>query len=159
MRMLAELAVRAGYAVTALDYFGDSDLRALSPSLSLLRDFEGKSYNPTTLTKAAWTIAAPAVAYSASFENHPKLVAQLAEGRTLLGNPPAVLERVRDPLQLAAALQAGGFRFPETVVADADTARDPRRRWLWKPLRGGGGTGVRRAPARGGERAGVYQEL
>ncbi len=161
MRMLAELAVRAGYAVTALDYFGDSDLRALSPSLSLLRDFGGKSYNPTTLTKAARTLAAPSVAYSASFENHPALVAQLAEGRTLLGNPPAVLERVRDPLQLAAALRAGGFNYPETVVAQPDTSLDPNRRWLWKPLRGGGGTGVRRASAGAGRNAttpGVFQE-
>jgi len=36
MRMLAELAVPAGYyEAIALDYFGDVDLRALCPSVSL----------------------------------------------------------------------------------------------------------------------------
>ena len=85
MRMLAELATQAGYTVIALDYFGDSDLRAIAPSVSLLRDFAGAAYDPAALVSAARTLAAPAVAYGASFENHPALVAQLAEGRQLLG--------------------------------------------------------------------------
>ena len=79
-RMLAELAVRAGYSVLALDYFGDSDLQALCPSVSLLRDFAGKAYNPAALAEAATALDAPAVVYNASFENHPALVAQLANG-------------------------------------------------------------------------------
>lgn len=138
-RMLAELAIRAGYRVTALDFFGDSDLRALAPSLSLLRNFDGKAYSPQALAAAARRIDAGAVVYGASFENHPKLVAELASGRQLLGNTPETLARVRDPFALFDALRAAGFATPRTRAAGA--LMDGR--WLWKPARGGGGSGVR----------------
>ena len=154
--MLAELAVGAGYEVLALDYFGDSDLRALCPSVSLLRDFAGKSYSPQALAAAARELRAPAVAYGASFENHPALVAELAQGRVLLGNPPEVLARVRQPAMLHAALAEGGFAFPQTVLVEAGDrlALPGAGRWLWKPLLSGGGHGVRvwrggPAPGRG----------
>lgn len=148
MRMLAELASRAGYNIIALDYFGDSDLRAIAPSVSLLRDFAGAAYDPVALVNAARTLVAPAIAYGASFENHPALVAQLAEGRQLLGNSPETLTQVRDPFQLAEALKAGGFAFPRTHRERPDSiALHPDARWLWKPLRSGGGHGVREMSA------------
>ena len=143
MRMLAELATRAGYDVIALDYFGDSDLRAMAPSVSLLRDFAGAAYDPAALVDAACTLAAPSVAYSASFENHPGLVAALANGRTLLGNDPETLVNVRDPFQLAAALAQEHFLFPRTQRHRPDESDRMGMRWLWKPLRSGGGHGVR----------------
>ncbi len=146
-RQLAELATRAGFAVTALDYFGDADLRALCPSRSLRHDLGGQAYSAAALTDAARAVPARAVVYGASFENHPDLVAELARGRELLGNTPATLARVRDPGELAAVLRAGGFRWPETRLAGGPPP--PRRqRWLWKPLHSGGGHGVR--PWRGG---------
>ena len=141
-RMLAELAVRAGYAVTALDYFGDSDLRALGPGRSLLRDFADKAYSPRALVAASRQVEAPSVVYGASFENHPELVEALSTRRLLLGNTPATLRRVRDPFELAQVLRADGFVFPQTYGASAPPAPQPRR-WLWKPTRGGGGTHVR----------------
>lgn len=148
-RMLAELATRAGYRVTALDFFGDSDLRATAPSLSLLRNFDGKAYSPRALATAARQIDAGAVVYGASFENHPKLVAELANGRQLLGNTPETLARVRDPFALFDALRAAGFATPRTQPVGARLDG----RWLWKPARGGGGSGVRwpdgAAPAEG----------
>ncbi len=154
VRMLAELAVRAGYDVIALDYFGDSDLRATCRGVSLLRDFGGKAYNPRALADAARALEAPSVVYGASFENHPALVAELARGRRLLGNTPEVLARVRDPLALGASLRGAGFAFPETRRL-APAAEDeslitcqinrftPPGEWLWKPEHGGGGSGVR----------------
>jgi predicted ATP-grasp superfamily ATP-dependent carboligase len=142
IRMLAELAIRAGYDVIALDYFGDADLRAICPSLSILRDLGGR-YNPATLAAAAEGLEASTVAYSASFENHPQQVARLARGRRLLGNTPETLLAVRDPGQLAAALAAGGLRFPQTLPAHEQQRADRSRRWLVKPRRSGGGHGVR----------------
>src|SRR5262245_18583105 len=115
VRMLAELAGQAGYPVTALDYFGDADLRALYPSRSLLRD-EGSAYSVTALVNAASSMAAPAVVYSANLENYPAEVARLSQGRQLLGNSPETLAQVRNPARLAAALQVGGFAFPETII-------------------------------------------
>lgn len=140
--MLAELAVRAGYTVAALDYFGDADLRVTCPSRSLLRDY-GLPYSVPALVDAAGAMDALAVVYSANLENFPAEVARLAQGRDLLGNRPETLVRVRDPAQLTAALHAGGFAFPETFFPGAGLTLDPGRRWLWKPLFSGGGHGVR----------------
>jgi len=78
-----------------------------------------------------------AVAYLSNFENHPAAVRALAANRQLLGNPPDVLRRVRDPLELARALTRRGFAVP-AVGADAV------RNGLMKPRRSGGGDGVRR---------------
>ena len=107
--------------------------------------------------------------YGASFENHPDLVDRLACGRKLLGNTSDALRRVRDPLELMRVLRAGGFAFPETYWVDVGAGQvgqvgqvgqggagaspaptwdvvgaglAPARRWLWKPLAGGGGTHV-----------------
>lgn len=157
VRMLAELAVQAGYEVTALDYFGDFDLQALCPVRSLLRDY-GQAYDVPALVNAAGDMAAPAVVYSANLENFPEAVARLAQGRQLLGNTPETMEQVRDPLRLAAALRTGGFAFPETFISTAGLAPDAARRWLWKPLSSGGGHGVRLWRNGRSPEGGVFQE-
>jgi uncharacterized protein len=131
-RMLAELAVRAGHGVVALDRFGDLDLRALCPSET--------AGGMAELVDAAARFRAPSVIYGAGLENRPDLVARLVRGRALLGCPPAVLERVRDPAALAACL---GADYPTTYAAEDAWRADRSRRWLRKPLRGGGGRGVR----------------
>ncbi|HXV44922.1 MAG TPA: carboxylate--amine ligase, partial [Anaerolineae bacterium] len=104
MRMLAEMATRAGYSVIAVDYFGDADLRTICPSRSLLRDYN-LPYSVPALINAASDLVAPAVIYSANLENFPAEVTRLSQGRQLLGNTPDILAQVRDPLRLAAALR------------------------------------------------------
>jgi hypothetical protein len=64
----------------------------------------------------------------------------MARGRTLIGNPPEVLRRVRDPLALARVLPRLGIHTP-AVRASAPPAGDPTR-WLLKPRRSGGGHGI-----------------
>jgi uncharacterized protein len=141
--MLAELAVGGGYDVVALDRFGDLDLQRLCPSVSVLRDLGGRG-GMTALVDAAGEIRAPSVVYGAGLENQPELVARLAESRTLLGCSPATLVRVRDPAVLGASLRAAGLAYPQTFgAADAHRRADRSRRWLRKPVRGGGGRGVR----------------
>jgi len=157
-RMLAELAVGAGYGVVALDRFGDLDLQRLCPSVSVLRDLGGRG-GMAALVDAAEEIEAPSVVYGAGLENQPALVARLASGRTLLGCTPETLQRVRDPAVLGASLRAAGLAYPSTFsAADAPRRADRSRRWLRKPVRGGGGRGVREW--RGGALAGevVVQE-
>ena len=121
--MLADLARRDD--VIAFDLFGDMDLRA---------DRVVTRRTLTALVDAAMEEEPGDVIYGASFENHPKLVARLAERHRLLGNPPETLRAVRDPARLAAVL--GDF-YPR--IATAPTSG----RWLRKPLRGGGGLRVR----------------
>jgi predicted ATP-grasp superfamily ATP-dependent carboligase len=141
--MLAELAVRAGYDVVALDHFGDLDVQSLCPSVSILRDLGG-SGGMAALVRAAEDVEAPSVVYGAGLENRPDLVERLASGRALLGNAPEILDRVRDPQTLGASLRDAGLAFPETLPPDRAASADPRREWLRKPARGGGGRGIRR---------------
>jgi uncharacterized protein len=133
--MLADLAMRDGRTVAAFDLFGDLDLRRGGGGVTAL---PGGSL--TALVDAAVQMPARGVVYGASFENHPALVARLAERHALLGNGPQTLRAVRDPQRLAPALRDAGLMYPRTVAAAPDDLSD---RWLRKPLRGGGGTRVR----------------
>ncbi len=142
-RMLAQLAVADGYQVTALDRFGDVDLRAVAPGAT--------APSSNALAALAGDREADAVVYGAGFENRPDLVRRLAEGRELLGTPPELLQAVRNPWAVGAAARAAGACAPETrSVDELPECTGARRRegdgnaWLRKPRHGGGGHGVRR---------------
>jgi predicted ATP-grasp superfamily ATP-dependent carboligase len=124
-RMLATLADADGHEVVALDRFGDVDLRAIAPGATARRS--------GALVALAREVEADAVVYGAGLENRPDLVASLAAGRELLGTPAELLPAVRDPWTLGEVV-----RVPETVRAATGDG------WLRKPLRGGGGRGIRR---------------
>jgi uncharacterized protein len=134
-RMLAELAVADGYEVIALDRFGDVDLRAVAPGAT------GPSSD--ALAALAADVEADAVVYGAGFENRPDLVVRSACGRELLGTPPELLASVRDPWAVGAAARAAGARAPETLSGSDAPVIVGRGGWLRKPLRSGGGRGVR----------------
>jgi uncharacterized protein len=137
-RMLAEMAVADGYEVTALDRFGDVDLRAVARAAAA-------PSNDGLAALASDVADADAVVYGGGLENRPDLVERLADGRELLGTPPELLAAVRDPWAIGEAARAVGARAPETrLVADAPTLAGSREVWLRKPRRGGGGRGVRR---------------
>jgi uncharacterized protein len=133
--MLADLAMRDGQPVAAFDLFGDLDLRRGGGRVVAL-----PGGTLTALVDAAVQVPARGVIYGASFENHPALVARLAQRHVLLGNGPQTLRAVRDPQRLAAALRDAGLLYPRTF---ATAPEDRSGRWLRKPLRGGGGTRVR----------------
>jgi uncharacterized protein len=142
-RMLAELAVRDGFDVVAVDRFGDLDLQGLCASVSILRDLGGKG-GMAELVAAAERIPAEAVVYGAGLENRPDLVERLAAGRTLLGCAPDALRRVRYPATLGASLRRAGLAHPDTFsAADARALADRARPWVAKPALGGGGRRVR----------------
>ncbi len=139
-RALARSAARAGYEVTAIDAFGDVDLRAVASVVALTRESGG--FTPAAAAAEAERIAAGSVAYTSNLENHPDAVARLASGRRLLGNPPEVLRAVRDPLQVMRALRSRGLPTPLTrASAPPEPARAAA--WLLKPRRSGGGHGTR----------------
>jgi len=143
-RAAAESAARAGFTVASLDAFGDLDQHPGVRARSLARDFGARFTSPAA-ARAARGIDCDAVAYLSSFENHPKAIATLAAGRVLLGNPPAVVRRVRDPRLVARALRRHRLATPLVRYA-----RTSQRDWLVKPLASGGGRRVR--PWRGGPR-------
>jgi predicted ATP-grasp superfamily ATP-dependent carboligase len=154
-RPIASSAARAGWTVTAVDAFGDLDLRACARVIALRREDGG--FDPSAAAAAARNIPADAVSYTSNFENHPSAVAALAAGRRLLGNPASVLERVRDPIGLMLALRRHGFETPETRARAPRAAADTPRRWLLKPRRSGGGHGTK--AWRAGRPVGRHQYL
>ena len=144
-RALAESAARAGYRVLAVDGFGDLDVRRVA-EVRLARDARGRA-SPGAAVRAARGARAEGVVYVASFENHPRAVRALAAGRALWGNPPEVLERVRDPLLVAATLARHGLATPAVRAAAPRSGGGGRgggggRSWLAKPRASGGGSGV-----------------
>jgi uncharacterized protein len=138
-RALAISAARAGYRVTAVDAFGDLDLRQVARVVTP-RSMPGMRFNPMTAATAADKVSTGLVAYTSNLENHPEAVERLARGRRLLGNPPAVLARVRNPIALSALLRKLGFPGPLTRATPP--AKPGTQRWLLKPRRSGGGHGV-----------------
>ncbi len=154
-RPLAVSATRAGWTVTAADAFGDLDL--LSHASVLKPGAPGAHFEPAAAALAARRIPAEFAAYTSNFENYPEAVAALARGRRLLGNTPAVLRRVRDPLGLMRTLRGLGFETPRTRATLPRAPLDRDRRWLLKPRRSGGGHGT--SPWRPGRRVGRHQYL
>lgn len=149
VRPLAQSARRAGVPAASVDLFGDRDHRRAVPVLSL-REAGADGYSARALVELSRRVEADDVAYGADLENHPDQVARLAAGRRLLGNPPDVLREVRDPFRLEASLRAAGLPAPEVRRHDDPPAPgNASAGWLRKPLRGGGGHGVR--PWRPGE--------
>lgn len=144
VRPFALSALRAGADAVAVDYFGDRDLRRAVRTLSLRRDRGADAYSASGLVELAEDVSAPETAYAADLENHPSLVERLSRGRLLLGNPPEVLRAARDPRRLAKALEEEGLPTPRVRPAgDTPSPTDGPPVWLRKPLRSGGGRGIR----------------
>ena len=140
-RALAASAARAGYRVTAVDAFGDLDLRRTAEVISK-RFEEGAQFRPMTAATAADQAAGSLACYTSNFENYPAAVERLAKGRTLLGNPASVLTRVRDPLLLMQRLGQLGFSTPKTR-SSVPVNGNVQGSWMLKPRRSGGGHGTR----------------
>lgn len=122
----------------AIDGFGDRDLVESRPPLVMHRvvsPFDVAAIDPVS-------VPAELVAYTSNVENFPDALAALARGRTVLGNPPDVLRQARDPRRVASVLDDAGLPAA-TVHADPAAAARSRLPFLVKPLRGGGGNGIR----------------
>jgi len=145
-RALAESASRAGYACVTVDAFGDLDQKSRAQNVSLSRDL-GRRYSAAAAVAVSRRFpvasAAGSTAYVGNLENHPTAVRRLALGRRLLGNTPATLVRARDPLAVAEPVRRAGGRVPLTLLPDQTRHANAGARWLRKPRRGGGGSGVK----------------
>src|SRR6185503_7395613 len=125
-RAAAESAARAGFEVHAFDAFADLDQHASVQARAIYGPF-----TPSAAVRAARPVQAGAVAYLSNFENHPNAVASLARGRALWGNPPDVIRNAR--AAVGSALRP-----------DIATGLVEGKEYLIKPIKSGGGHGVRR---------------
>ena len=141
MRAMAESAAQSGHSTIALDAFGDQDLRALTESYSLHREFNC-AYSPEALYKASRSLAFDAVAYTSNLENHADILAQFADNHRIIGNSPQVVRSVRHWPTLFARLRQAGFSIPETIFAEVGRSIENDRQWLMKPLLSGGGHAI-----------------
>src|SRR5688572_9147151 len=150
-RAAAESAARAGFDVTAIDGFADLDQHPAVRTLPPLAPFEALA-----AARATRDIACDAVVYLSPFENHRRAVATLASGRALWGNAPDVLARARDPVTVADMLRGRGFETlevrsaglsgPRSAALKGPPYNSENRPFLLKPLKSGGGRGVRPWP-------------
>src|SRR4051812_46110486 len=140
-RPLAESAARAGYRVTAVDGFGDLDLRAIAEVILARSEGPGEPYGPMKAAAAGSRVSAAVAAYTSNFENYPAAVARLARGRRLLGNGPATLALVRNPADVMRVLRRHDLLAPESRHR-APAPGSLHGPWLLKPRRSGGGHGI-----------------
>ena len=138
VRAAAGSLLRAGCQPIAFDLFADTDLMAGTVASRL----DPVDY-PARIGVRVGHLAPLPFLYTGAIENSPEVVADLMSRRfRLLGNGPAVLQAVRDPVQFAAALRRAGLLAPATEVDPRHVPTDGS--WLVKPVRSGGGEGIRR---------------
>ena len=144
---------RAGFDSWAIDLFNDRDLVRVAEC----RKCPIEGY-PAALADLAEEFPPSPLLYTGGLENYPAVVARLASRHSLHGNPPSVLEAVRDPYRLFPALVRAGLYVPDLVVEGWPCPAD--RVWLRKPLHSSAGNGIRFA--RSGEPASpshLFQEF
>lgn len=151
VRLMAESARRAGYAVIALDAFGDRDTRQAAAAWHDIGTGQGARLDGARLLAALGALrrhpvgAAGPVGWIAGtgFEALPEVLAQGAELLPLLGTAPPAQAALRGPGTFFAALDALGLPHPATQLQRPE----PPEGWLYKDFGSSGGWQVRTARA------------
>lgn len=132
-RAAVQSLARAGCSAWAVDLFADVDLQRWAKVQRCLP----QAY-PHALSQLAAQFPASPFLYTGGLENYPEVIANLMAIHELWGNCPETVRAVRDPWQLAQC-------FPEVIppVIARHQACPATGQWLCKPLRSGGGIGIR----------------
>lgn len=146
-RALAQAAGRCGYAVHAIDLYGDSDTRAASLSARVV-PAAGEGFGGGAILAAAGEVLTAHrpdfLVCGSGFESAPELLEDLDRLVPLRGNGARTVRTVTQPAMLFPALLRQRIDFPPTVTDGPIPGDD----WLEKRIGGCGGAHVR--PARGG---------
>lgn len=137
-RAAAFAALRAGLTPWCADLFADADLSTRCRAARL----SAREY-PHGFVAAARSMPAAPCMYTGALENHPRIIAAIAQDRPLWGVKERELTMVRSPWALGAILEREGLMCPAHQSCTAPKSFPGERRWLLKPLRGAGGSGVR----------------
>lgn len=142
-RALARSARGAGSSPIVLDRFADLDTLEVAELALRIPPGRAGPLAAGPLLRAARAVAPPPIPLlvGGGLEGRLGVLAALARGRELLGNPPEIVARAVDPFALAALCRALDIPFPETR---ADLAAE-RQGWLVKRRGAGGGWHVRPA--------------
>jgi predicted ATP-grasp superfamily ATP-dependent carboligase len=142
-RALARSARAAGSSPIVLDRFADLDTLEVAELALRIPPGRAGPLAAGPLLRAARAVAPPPIPLlvGGGLEGRLGVLAALARGRELLGNPPEIVARAVDPFALAALCRALDVPFPETR-ADLPAARHG---WIVKRRGAGGGWHVRPA--------------
>lgn len=159
---MAENRIKTFHDLICLDYFGDRDLQALCRRLkrgdlttySLAKDFN-LPFDAEHLLTVAQTLreSFDHVVYTSNLENHPHILEQFEARWKIMGNDSKRVRKIRDWKIVRAFCNENQIAFPETffsgeeekaeMAMESTGATDPSVTWLIKPIKGGGGRGVR----------------
>lgn len=155
-RALAAAARRAGFRPLALDYFADSDTRALCAASRPIEVGFGSGFTAENLIPALRELAQGeepcGAVYGAGFEDRAELLELIANHWPLIGNEPQAVKRAKDPVQLSSL--CAGLKIPHPEIRITKPA-DPVN-WLAKSAGGAGGMHVRPAAGARMEDAATY---
>jgi len=146
-RALAVAARRAGYAVVAIDAFGDGDARSAADAMEVVENamegFAEVELAPV-VARLAQAYGPAGLIYGSGFDDCPARLAEIARVVPLLGASPESLARAKDPQVFARSCQAAGIAHPEIRFSPPDAPAQ----WLLKRRGGSGGLHVAAATAR-----------
>jgi predicted ATP-grasp superfamily ATP-dependent carboligase len=155
-RALAGAARRAGYAPLVADFFGDLDTCEAASAHHVVEDGLDFGFRAETLLPALEALADRTepigFVYGAGFEDRADLLEAIGARWRILGNPPEVVRRVKDPMALAALCAKLGIAHPETRMSRPVDDQG----WLSKSIGGSGGAHVAPASAFPGDDEGIY---
>jgi len=152
---LARSAGRAGIPVHVLDLYADGDTSALALSVSRIGSI-ATGFRADRLLDSLHRIEAregiDGIVAGSGFEERIDLLEAMARVGRLLGNPPEVVRRAKDPACFFPLLARLGIPHPETVTEAPAGSRAHGTEWLsagWlcKRIGGAGGAHVRPAEA------------
>jgi len=143
--MLAQSCSRAGIDALALDWFADTDTIACSRACAAISAADRPDFDSERLLAECERLApagsGTALVTAGGFDSRPELLEALMAGRSLYGNPPDTLRRIKTPGHFFGLLDELGIPYPATQLDTAVTAPGPGR-WLIKHRASEGGIGV-----------------
>ena len=129
-RAAAFSAQRSGFEPCTVDLFTDSDLVRFFSATRVANYPYGIAAAIEELPPGPWM-------YTGALENHPDLIDEISQKRTLYGNAGKRTRQVRDPHQMAKAFRDADLLYPE-VVTHLEQIPHPRG-WLRKPFQSAAG--------------------
>ncbi len=135
-RAAAFSALRAELRSWCADLFGDADLQARCPSITLPR----KEY-PHGFARLLENAPPGPWIYTGALENCSRVVGQLSRKRRLWGNDASVIAKARAPVVVEELLRVNGIPCPQVCLSPPDL--NLGKQWLVKPVHSAGGTGIR----------------
>jgi predicted ATP-grasp superfamily ATP-dependent carboligase len=155
-RALAASARRGGFVPLVADFFGDQDTLAVATAHVRLCDGLERGMCSDNVLPALESLAAlqepTGIVYGTGFEDRPELISCIRRRWKLLGNPPEVIARAKDPLGLSKLCQGNGIAHPDISLSPPSGPNN----WLRKRRGGAGGQHVHAAVNDGDARDGTF---